>query len=572
MIVDVPLTALSDFDRAAYFDGVLRGAPHGARDSLRIARMYRAEAELLGMVNADRPLKSVLRAFTDRVEYLIPGSVASVHLISEDGRFAGTLGPRLPKEFREAINGEPVSPGQGSGGVLAATGRAVWNAAIATDEKRLTHAPLAELNGLQACWSVPVTDPTSGRVLATLAVYFGRPRSPDPIDMHVLDDIARILRIGIITSREEDLSVGLAEENERVVEELTRVLEATVEGIFGLDSQWRCTFINRAALEMLGIDSSDAVLGHDLHELIHHALPDGTEHPLEECPIVDTIRTGEPVVAHGELMWRSDGSSFSVALSAAPKLSAVTGGVVGAVVIFSDVTEHIQHQRQAEEALRSKDEFVASVAHELRTPLTAVVGFADILRDGWEQMEREEFTDLLGHVSQEAAEVASLVDDLLVAARASMGRLSLRLEEVDLAQEARRVLYGWRQGTLQHVKLMSDGEGLVTADAARVRQILRNLLANALRYGGDIIDVQVGRDGEYRLIDVVDNGTGVPLPPEEVESIFEPYARAHDIPGLTASLGLGLAISRSLAQAMGGHLTYLRVDDRTHFRLALPVI
>lgn len=539
MITDSQRTALSAFDRAAYFDWVLRGS--GPGDTLRIARMYRAQAELLEMVNASQPLSTVLNAVIDRVEYLISGSAASVDLMSGDERVTGVGASGLPLH-RTATSSVPST------------------------------SAAAESTNLRACWSVSATDPANGKLLATLAVYIARPRSPDPIDMHVLDDMARVLGIGILARETEDLSLALAEESQRTANRLARLLEATEEGIYGMDADLRCTFINRAALEMLGIAQAETVLGRDMHDLIHHSLPDGTAYPRSECPIDETIRTGEPLVAHDELMHRSDGSTFTVALSAAPTLNAVTGEAVGAIVIFTDVTERIQHQRQLEEALRSKDEFVSSVAHELRTPLTAVVGFADVLSEGWEQMDSDEFTDLLGHISREAAEVGFLVEDLLVAARASMGRLTVRLEPVDLPQEARRVLYGWRQGALQHVKMRVDGEGLVSADPARVRQILRILLANALKFGRDTVDVVVGQEGTCRIVDVIDDGPGVPLRPDHLESIFEPYARAHDTPGLTASLGLGLSISRRLARAMGGNLTYLRVDDRTHFRLSLPVL
>ena len=104
-------------------------------------------------------------------------------------------------------------------------------------------------------------------------------------------------------------------------------------------------------------------------------------------------------------------------------------------------------------------------------------------------------------------------------------------------------------------------------DPGRVRQILRNLISNALRYGGDRIRVIVGADSSH-LVQVRDNGPGIPS--EERERMFHPYQRAHDAPGVTASMGLGLTISRSLARLMNGDLEYRHEDGESVFELMLP--
>lgn len=559
---------LTDLDRAVYFDELLDGSPEGSRELVRVARMHRAQAELLEMVNADQPLAGIFGAVIDRVELLVPDTLASIHLISPDGRLTGAVGPSLDGEYLQALNGQEIGPDRGSCGTAAYTRQAVWTGDIRNDPRWAEWLDLAETYRLRACWSVPAVDLTNDKALGTLAVYTQYPRSPDPLDVHVLEDMARIVRIAILSDRAEQQWSALVEENQRTLSRLSRLLEATTQGIYGVDAECRCTFINRAALEMLGLADAGSVLGRDMHELIHHSHEDGAPYSRDACPIVAAIRTGQPLASHDELMYRSDGSTFPATLSAAPTFDPEGVVVAGGVVAFSDETERFRYERQLEAALRSKDEFIASIAHELRTPLTAVVGFADVLRDRWQQMEDDEFGDMVGYISREAAEVGYLVDDLLVAARADLGRVTLRPELVDLAGEARKVLEGWRQGTLQHVEVDVQRDGLVFADPARVRQILRNLLTNALKYGGQNVAVSVGGEDGFRFVEVVDDGGGVSL--DQAEAIFEPYARAHDHPGLTASLGLGLAISRRLAQAMGGHLTYQRVDGRTRFRLALP--
>ena len=107
-----------------------------------------------------------------------------------------------------------------------------------------------------------------------------------------------------------------------------------------------------------------------------------------------------------------------------------------------------------------------------------------------------------------------------------------------------------------------------TADPTRVRQIVRNLLTNALRYGGPVIWVSAGSEGDKAFIRVHDNGPGIP--PDRQNQIFEPYESVHESIGTPGSVGLGLTISRKLARLMGGDLTY-RIADGSLFELTLEL-
>lgn len=115
----------------------------------------------------------------------------------------------------------------------------------------------------------------------------------------------------------------------------------------------------------------------------------------------------------------------------------------------------------------------------------------------------------------------------------------------------------------------TGGPVRVSGDPARVRQILRNLISNALRYGGDELRVSVSSDESAGYVTVTDKGPGVPA--EDQAAIFEPYQRAHNAPGVTASMGLGLTISRQLARLMDGDVTYRRQADESIFTLTLTL-
>jgi signal transduction histidine kinase len=227
-------------------------------------------------------------------------------------------------------------------------------------------------------------------------------------------------------------------------------------------------------------------------------------------------------------------------------------------------------QRQAAERLRdlvrSKDQFVASISHEIRTPLTAVVGFAEVLREAGAEMGRDETSQLIDDIAQQSREVASIVEDLLVIARADVGGLAIRPEPASLRALAEGVAASVDLG--EKSLTVRGADVTVQVDPFRLRQILRNLITNAVRYGGDRIRIEwhPPAGGLYRMA-VIDDGPG--LGKQDEERVFEVYQRAHDTPTQPASVGLGLAVSRSLAQAMGGGVEYSRVGSLTAFVVTL---
>jgi len=231
-----------------------------------------------------------------------------------------------------------------------------------------------------------------------------------------------------------------------------------------------------------------------------------------------------------------------------------------------------ERQREAESKLRelleSKDELIATIAHELRTPLAGVVGFAQVLRDDADTLDPESRAEMIRLVAEQGMDLTNIVDDLLVAAKSEAGTLVVAQVRVDLRAQAAQVLEGWGSDFVATIDF-DGGAAVTTGDPARVRQILRNLVSNALRYGGERISVRVGGDEESVFVRVEDDGAGVIE--EEHDRIFEPYRRAHDAPGVTASMGLGLSISRQLATLMGGDLRYCRDSDLSVFTLTMPI-
>ena len=208
------------------------------------------------------------------------------------------------------------------------------------------------------------------------------------------------------------------------------------------------------------------------------------------------------------------------------------------------------------------------MSNELRTPITAVVGTSEILRDESLDLSDEERGELLDMVVSEGTDLVNIVSDLLAAAKADSGTLTVSQVSVSLRAQAAQVLEGIDQDSDSVIEISGDpAQGV--GDPDRVRQIVRNLVTNAQRYGGEAIRVELGRGNDRAILRVIDDGAGVPE--GDRERIFEPYASAHGANAHAGSIGLGLAISRKLARLMGGDLTYRYEDGESIFELTLPV-
>lgn len=211
-----------------------------------------------------------------------------------------------------------------------------------------------------------------------------------------------------------------------------------------------------------------------------------------------------------------------------------------------------------------KDRFLASVSHEIRTPLTAVSGLAHELRDRPGDFGEEEIHALLEMISEQSDEVGAIVEDLLVAARSDIGKVTVHLGEVDPGQEAIRAL----ETSGFSAKINGGSPPAAFADAQRVRQILRNLITNAGKYGGAAVEIRFETEPQFVTIIVADNGDQIPL--AEQRRIFAPYTSAHSERGVVGSIGLGLFISRKLATLMNGTLEYSHDGSWSRFSLRLP--
>ncbi len=214
-----------------------------------------------------------------------------------------------------------------------------------------------------------------------------------------------------------------------------------------------------------------------------------------------------------------------------------------------------------------RSQMLGTVSHELRNNLTGMMGLTEIVSTD-PDLSREEARDLVIMAHQQAVDASEIVEDLLTATRLERSALSVALEAVDVSAEVETTVRRFvGEGIVLSLQTTS-GLPPAAADALRVRQILRNLVSNAVRYGGSSIRVTTDAVGAGIRVTVGDDGDGVPR--EDEATIFLPYRRSTRSRH-AASVGLGLWISRQLADAMGGGLEYQRVDGWTEFVLTLNV-
>jgi K+-sensing histidine kinase KdpD len=240
------------------------------------------------------------------------------------------------------------------------------------------------------------------------------------------------------------------------------------------------------------------------------------------------------------------------------------GALLGRLQAQRQLMDEVAEKQQI---IQSKDQLIAAVSHELRTPLTGILGFAEMLRDDDAGFDEDATRDMVKAIASESLDLSNIVEDLLTAARFDLGALATHCEFTKVDSLVERVVSTMSDRSVRDIELQST---LTTAmaDGPRLRQVVRNLVTNALRYGGEQILVRVWSDSSGAHIEVKDNGTGIGN--ADPESIFQPYGSAHEPGTQPGSVGLGLTISRQLVRMMDGDLTFRRLNAWSVFRIDLP--
>ncbi len=337
------------------------------------------------------------------------------------------------------------------------------------------------------------------------------------------------------------------------------LLDSTVDGICLTDAAGHIVLAN-APLQQYGLE-----LGLPLHGTVAErllALADRTTEPARYRERMQQI--GRDPASEDEFELAESGRVFRGYTAPVRRKD---GTVVGRIWTLREVTA----DRRLE---RLRDAFVAAVSHELRTPLTSISGFLELLADEEQQLSSagRRYVDVIRRGNDR---LRRIVEDLLLVAEIEAERLELRLAPTDLAELAASTVEDALPVAAENgIELTLEVEGSLplNADAARLRQVLDNLVSNALKFTprGGSVTLSASNGGGSLQVEVTDTGIGVP--PDELGQLFSRFYRASSarhraIPGT----GLGLVIARAIVEAHGGTIS-LEPRERkgTRVRVALP--
>ncbi|MGM0613081.1 MAG: transporter substrate-binding domain-containing protein [Bacteroidota bacterium] len=388
-------------------------------------------------------------------------------------------------------------------------------------------------------------------------------------------------------------------------EQIRLLLNSTAEGIYGINRNGECTFMNRSALMMLGFDSTNQVLGKNMHNLIHHTKEDGSSCSIEECNIFKALREGKGTYSDKEIFWHSNGNTFPVEYYSYPIKQ--NNEVTGAVITFSNITEKKQAQRELlqlkndlenqvaertaelnekvqklnksqkamlymvedlnkmtedlkkerqklKESNKELEAFAYSISHDLRAPLRAINGYSAFLQEDFSKELGQEGSRYIQVIKENASKMDHLITDLLNLSRVS--RSELKFVTVDMNERIKTILQEIISEDERKEFEIHIGElPKVKCDSRLIRQVWQNLLGNALKYSANSkikkIEIDAQEKDKEIVFSVKDHGAGFNAKyKNKLFGVFQRLHRENEFEGT----GVGLAIVQRIIHRHGGNV------------------
>ena len=351
-------------------------------------------------------------------------------------------------------------------------------------------------------------------------------------------------------------------------------LDTMAEGLLVIDRRENVVLANQALCEKVGRAES-AISGRPVRDL-PFTNGDGTPLPEEARPWSLALRSGETQRNVRLRLPDGHGSPRIFLVNCSPIMGAGTrpGGVL---MSLDDVTELEEKEialriakDEAEAANRAKSEFLANMSHEIRTPMNAVLGFTEVLRRGYHR-DDDEMRRHLDTIHRSGKHLLDLINDILDLAKVESGRMELEQAPCAahaIVREVVEVMAVRAEEKGLTLRLTATGElpERIVTDAVRLRQIVTNLVGNALKFTarGEVhVRLSLDRDRPDAFLVVAVRDSGVGIPKDRLEAIFEPFVQAEESTTRQfGGTGLGLTISRKFARAMGGEITVASVPGR----------
>ncbi len=551
--------------------------------------LLEGERQVLEGIASGAELHQELASICEIIERLSPGTRSSILIANPEGTylFHGAA-PNLPASYTDRVNGLRIADGNGTCGTSAFRREVVVTEDIAHDPLWRDYQDLARAHGLAACWSTPIVS-SSGDLLGTFAMYSGATRRPTEEDLRLVQHATHLASIAIQRQRmeqqqsdEAELFSTLANVGRDFIASLERsvllqrlcdatcsALQADLSHVYLLDrerdilsaaagsgdspEQWEIlrtvTFPRQAmglALEQLRQHESLEVSPNSNTNL----LPSGLQsmYGIHSGLFVE-LRNGNQLLGILTAGYRQERAPFR---------SHQHRMVRGIAQLASLALENSRLMEELNGANRIKSNFVATMSHELRTPLNVLIGYQDLLLD-------EEFgplspaqRDIIRRLGFHARQLLLLVNDTLDLSRLESGKMEIHSEVILLSLFVERLrreteeAWGHRGLTL---RFQVEGSPTLRTDAAKLHVILRSLIANAVKFT-EQGTVSVTARSSGNGVELVVEDTGIGIPPDAVDIIFEPFTQAAPtISNRFGGAGLGLHIVKRLLDLLGGTIS-----------------
>ncbi|MDX6631221.1 MAG: hypothetical protein QOH00_3467, partial [Gaiellales bacterium] len=478
------------------------------------------------LLAADLDPRAVLRQIVAQAVSLLGADACALRLLEED-ELVLRAAEGAPVED---LGGERLSVSDVLAAEVLATSRPVALDDLAADGRLAPDDPV--LKAGFASWAGAPIASADGGVQGMLAIFGRHPRRLRDDEVEALAAFANSASVAL---RNALLYEAVADEKDRVAAILGRVADAIV----ATDADGRILLWNAAAEQITQIPERRA-LNRVLAELLSSELGDADGAAQAVLAGAGAIATEVRLSRAGQELWLS--------VTAADMSGG--DGRPGRVLAMRDISEV-----RALEQLKS--DFVATVSHELRTPLTSIYGFAETLLREDASFGEEDRASFVRYIASESERLNRLVESLLSAARLETGAVGLQLSPVDVAAVARDVA-SWAGARSEHHKLalvLPPGGALAEADADRVRQVLINLIDNAIKYSPDGGTVTVRVRKRRRVVELRVSDQGIGISERDQRNLFQKFFRVDAAMSRgIRGIGLGLYLVRGFVTAMGGRI------------------
>jgi PAS domain S-box-containing protein len=472
-------------------------------------------------------------------------------------------------DFLAQTRTRKLAPGASLPGRVWVARKVTWIPVLAQDAE-FTRRSAAQAAGLVSGVGVPVA--VENEVVGTIELFLRYQISPT--------DPAFSMLAAAGSEFSQFVKRQRAESEQR---RLTSIVHSSNEAILGLTLDGVITNWNTGAERLYGYAAAD-VMGRTLDQVV----PSERRQEIQEAR--ERVGRGDVIEPFETVRVRKDGSRIHVFLSLSP-IRDDTHRIVGISAIGRDITEQrraeeIEHRNRelqmanhrAEEASQMKDDFLAHMSHELRTPLHGIIGFSEFLVDEKVGALNPTQKEFLNDVLNSARHLLKLINNVLDLSKVEAGQLELFPEPVHLGQLIQEVCTIIRPLANQHAVEIhfapDSGDFKVSIDPLRVRQVLYNLLANAVQYNhpGGSATILVARDEQGNHFEIVVADTGIGIAAGDIGRVFEEF-RQLKTPLRGKGTGLGLAVTKRLVECMQGSIgVESEVDRGTRFTVRLPVI